>query len=57
MNKIDKNLSQKPPGGKPLAGDFKGLRSYRCGDYRVIYSMMPGGILVLRIAHRREVYE
>jgi mRNA interferase RelE/StbE len=45
-----------PDKGKKLKGDFQGLRSLRIGDYRVIYSLIPDGILVLSIAHRKEAY-
>lgn len=42
-----------------LTGKLKGLLRYRLGDWRVIYSVevVQRQILVLTIAHRREVYE
>ena len=42
--------------GEPLRGEFQGLWRLRIGDYRVIYVRTDDGFLVLRIAHRREVY-
>ena len=44
---------------KPLTGKFKGYRRYRVGDWRVVYQIddKPKRVLVLSIAHRREVYE
>ena len=42
---------------KQLSGNFKGLYSYRVGDYRVVYSLHVEVIIVLRIAHRKNVYE
>ena len=39
-----------------LKGAFAGLRKFRVGDYRVIYALIDDTVLVLRIAHRREVY-
>ena len=44
--------------GKPLTGDKVGLWRYRVGDYRVICRIDDdrSAVLVLRIAHRREVY-
>jgi mRNA interferase RelE/StbE len=44
--------------GKPLTGDKVGLWRYRVGDYRVVCRIEddPATVLVLRIAHRREVY-
>ena len=44
--------------GKALTGDLKGLWRYRIGDIRMIVSIKDETItvLVLRVAHRREVY-
>ena len=56
LSRIERELSGKPDIGTPLAGEFQGLFKYRIGDYRVIYSKIPEGILVLRIRHRKEVY-
>lgn len=56
-DRIEKDLSKIPPDGKLLSGDLHGLYSYRVGDYRVLYSRVPEGVLVLRIGHRREVYK
>jgi len=58
LNKIEKELSLFPEKGKELVGNFKGLFSYRSGDYRVIYSILAdNNILILRVAHRKEVYK
>jgi mRNA interferase RelE/StbE len=56
-DKIEKDLSKIPPEGKLLSGDLHGLYSYRVGDYRVLYTKIQEGVLVLRIGHRREVYK
>ncbi len=44
--------------GKALSGDLKGLWRYRIGDTRIIASIQDQTVtvLVLRVAHRREVY-
>ena len=44
---------------KRLAGELAGNYRYRVGDWRVIYQIDEHGrrVLVLSIAHRREVYE
>jgi len=44
--------------GKPLKGEFRGYWRYRWGDYRVIYKISEREILilVLRISHRKDVY-
>jgi mRNA interferase RelE/StbE len=40
-----------------LEAEFAGLRKFRVGDYRIIYSLMDENVVVLRIGHRREVYK
>ncbi|MCX7326089.1 MAG: type II toxin-antitoxin system RelE/ParE family toxin [Hyphomicrobiales bacterium] len=44
--------------GKALTGDLKGLWRYRIGDIRMIVSIKDETVtvLVLRVAHQREVY-
>ena len=44
--------------GSPLAGDHAGLWRWRIGDYRVVARIEDQRvtILVVRVAHRREVY-
>ena len=45
--------------GKPLAGELTGLWRYRVGDYRLVVTFEDDRliVLVLRVAHRREVYD
>ncbi len=52
------NLTENPHIGKLLKGDFSGLRRLRVGSYRVIYEINEGEvlILILRVAHRKDVY-
>jgi mRNA interferase RelE/StbE len=42
----------------PLRGDLTGLYKLRVGDWRVIYHLLAKEhvVLVLRLGHRREVY-
>jgi mRNA interferase RelE/StbE len=44
---------------KPLRGNLAGCYRYRVGDYRVLYRIDDSQkvVLVLKIAHRSEVYE
>jgi len=44
---------------KRLSGPLAGLLRYRVGDWRVVYRIENQSmrVLVLSIAHRREVYE
>ena len=54
---IEQRLTQAPEiYGKPLRYSLKGLWALRAGDYRIIYNIEKEEIIVLRIGHRREVY-
>ncbi len=63
VRKIDYFLSLKDPlsKAKRLKGEFKDTYRFRIGDYRVVFRIGKDGVIVvlviLRIAHRREVYE
>jgi mRNA interferase RelE/StbE len=57
LDQIDRELPQKADSHPMLKGQFAGLRKYRIGDYRVIYSILGEEVLILRIAHRRDVYK
>ena len=54
--KIETELPEKAENFPTLSGKFSGLRKFRVGDYRVIYSIIGGTALILRISHRREAY-
>ena len=45
--------------GKALTGDMAGLWRYRIGDYRLIAAFDEDRfkVLILRVGHRREVYD
>jgi mRNA interferase RelE/StbE len=57
LNKIDKTLSAEGRKGEALSGEFAGLFKLRVGEFRVIYARTDEGYLVLRIGHRRDVYQ
>ncbi len=57
LNQIDREFPKKADSNPVLKGQFAGLRKYRIGDYRVIYSILGDDVLILRIAHRRDVYK
>lgn len=58
IDTIEEELSRNPTAGKRLTGNFQGLYSYRTGDYRVIYTVIPNhALLILRIAHRKDAYK
>ena len=57
LDQIEEELSEKADTYPVLKGQFAGLRKYRVGDYRVIYGILGDDVLMLRIGHRRDVYE
>lgn len=60
FERIDKlKTNPRPEGAEPLQGAEKGLFRIRQGDYRIVYSIQNKKlfILIVRIAHRREVYK
>lgn len=56
LKKIEKDLSKKADTYPLLTGKFAGLRKYRSGDYRVIYTIIEDSVIILRIRHRRDAY-
>ena len=56
LARIEKDLVRKAHSCPVLKGKWAGLRKYRVGDYRVIFAILEGEVLVLRIGHRRDVY-
>ena len=57
---IEKKLATNPiEFGKPLQYSLKGLRRLRVGDYRIIFKIeeQEKKVLVVKVGHRREVYE
>ena len=52
-------VDPRPPGAKMLRGGELGRWRVRVGDYRIVYAIEDDRllILVLRVAHRREVYD
>ena len=55
--KIEKELAERADVCPALKGEFAGLRKLRVGDFRVIYAILGGDVLIVRIGHRREVYK
>ncbi len=56
LKKIEEELPNKAEAFPVLSGKFSGLRKFRVGDYRVIYSVIGDTALILRISHRRQAY-
>jgi len=56
LKKIEEDLPDKADHFPVLTGKFTGLRKFRVGDYRVIFTIIGDTALILRISHRRESY-
>lgn len=55
---IEEKLTRNPVEfGKPLRYSLKGCRRLRVGDYRVIYTIDGKTVLIVKIGHRKEIYE
>lgn len=55
---IEKRLLADPARyGVPLRRSLRGYRKLRVGDYRVIFKLDKNNIVVLKIGHRKEVYD
>jgi mRNA interferase RelE/StbE len=52
------HLAREPDRGKALRLTLQGLRSWRTGDWRIVYQVVEQTveILVVAVGHRREVY-
>jgi mRNA interferase RelE/StbE len=56
LGKIESELSKTPESCQVLTGKFAGLRKFRVGDYRIIFSILDDTVLILRVSHRKEAY-
>jgi len=56
LKKIEDELPEKAETLPVLTGKFSGLREFRIGDFRVIFSIIGDTALILRIRHRKEAY-
>ena len=52
-------LAESPERGKPLQLTLRRLRSWRTGDFRLVYRVVDERIeiLIVAVGHRRQVYE
>lgn len=56
LKKIEKDLPERADTFPSLTGSFAGLRKFRVGNYRVIFTIIDDTALILRVSHRRESY-
>lgn len=57
LNKIEKYLPGAADECPGLKGAFAGLKKFRAGDYRVIFTIIEDDVFILRIGHRKDVYK
>jgi len=59
IKKAIESLAVNPEKGKPLSYELAGLRSLGTSEYRVIYRIKGGELLIIVVAvgHRREIYK
>jgi len=57
LTKIEDELPDNAENFLVLTGKFSGLRKFRIGDHRVVFSILRDRVLVLRIRHRRDAYK
>lgn len=52
-------LATDPERGKPLQLTLRGLRSWRTGDFRIVYRLVADRIevIVIAVGHRRDIYD
>jgi mRNA interferase RelE/StbE len=58
--KLQYYLSQSDPLGyavKMADSSLDGQYRFRIGDYRIIFDVVPGKVIVLKIQHRRDIYK
>lgn len=51
LNKIETELASIADNLPELQGQFAGLRKYRVGNYRIIFTIIGETLLILRIQH------
>jgi len=56
LDQIEATLTTRATTYPQLKGEFKGLRKFRVGNYRVIYTIKENGVIILKIGHRKDVY-
>ncbi len=52
-----KILEAKPFASKQLVGRLSELKSFRVGDYRIIYQVSEQKVIIRTIGHRNKVYD
>ncbi|HWA07779.1 MAG TPA: type II toxin-antitoxin system RelE/ParE family toxin [Ignavibacteria bacterium] len=56
LDKIESELSVNPFAYPKLKGEFKSLRKFRIGKYRIIYTISGKEVIIAKIGHRKDIY-
>ena len=56
LNRILQDLPNLADSLPELKGKFTGLKKYRVGNYRIIFTILNNAILIVRIGNRKDVY-
>lgn len=56
LDKIEFELSKNPFAYPKLKGEFKALRKFRIGRYRIVYTVSKNEVTIVKIGHRKDVY-
>jgi mRNA interferase RelE/StbE len=56
FDKIESELSINPFAYPKLKGEFKSLRKFRIGKYRIVYTISGNEIIIVKIGHRKDIY-
>jgi len=56
LDQTEQELVNNPESNLVLKSQITGIRRYRVGDFRVIYSLLETEIRSLRTGHHRDVY-
>jgi mRNA interferase RelE/StbE len=55
---IENKLTRQPETfGRPLRRSLKGYRKLRVGDFRIVFKITSGTVLILAILHRSIIYK
>ena len=57
VDALEKTLRENPEAGSAMKGQFSGLFRLRVGEYRIIYTRIKDGVLILRIGQRKNIYK
>ena len=53
---LERDLVTNAGKSQKLRGEYAGLYRLKVTEYRVVYTFIPEGILILRVRHRKEAY-